>query len=98
MFALALPATPSCTAPASVEIGERPRRSCTSCSVDTLDGPSVGTTWNATTVLSLDVPIGTTADTWCCAAIRSPMVTSCCSSASPVVLAGRSATTSRAPF
>ena len=43
--------------------GEAARRSGTRCSVETLVGPSAGTTWNAATVRSAEIPIGATATT-----------------------------------
>ena len=45
--ALVRPATPSVMPPGS---GEAARMSVTSCSVETLVGPSVGTTWKPTMV------------------------------------------------
>ena len=60
MLPVAWPATPSVIPSAS---GDAARRSATSCSVETLVGPSAGTTWNAATVRSSEVPIGATATT-----------------------------------
>ena len=45
--ALVWPATPRVMPPGS---GDAARRSLTSCSVETLVGPSVGTTWKAAMV------------------------------------------------
>ena len=60
MLPVAWPATPSVIPPSS---GEAARRSATSCSVETLVGPSAGRTWKAATVRSAEVPIGATATT-----------------------------------
>ena len=57
-------------------IGARPRSALTRFSVETLFGPSSGTTWNANSVRSSETAIGATATTSFCS-LRARATSSC---------------------
>ena len=95
MFPLAWPATAIWTPPSR---GDAARSCLTSCSVETLDGPSDGTTWKAIVVPSADVPIGATATTSSNAESCRPMLTCWARTSSCVGDPGRSATTRSGPL
>ena len=95
MLPLALPATPNVVPSGS---GDMVRRSRTSSSVDSLLGPSLGTTWKARVRPSADWPIGATAATSPLLCTAVPTRTCSASTASPVAPVGRVATTRSGPL
>ncbi|WP_448390608.1 hypothetical protein [Microbacterium aurum] len=70
----------------------------TSCSVDSLAGPSCGITWNANTVPSSETPTGATATTSLCSARTAATSTCVRSWSASATASGVCATTSSGPF